>query len=766
MGRCEHVPKSTTLCYSHWKTNYMQGRKGKCMKRLPVSHVIYQYMPAMLLVITLLALAGCADELIQSAPTSVPVVAPIRSVLPSITPLNMPSSTPTNVPPTPTVAMPPSPTLAPLPILVPPTPNPPPPSRIITIDTVGQIRRVGQIGFGQAQQVAIAPGDTLVAVGTTAGVAWFELPSLNHLRFDAIANGVGEISFSPSGRLMATLQRGADPTVSTVTVRQVSDGVLLATLEGSSLAFSPDELMLATMQSQGNAVKTQLWNSADGQPLNLLEGGYPAFSPNGQFVATVQGKQTSQPATLLWRSVDGTLLLDLPGDMPTFNPNGQMLATVTSSEIALWSMPDGKPAGTLRPPSSTLDGVQMAFSPDGRLLRAVAGGSLHIWDVTNGTLVDSFTNIIAGSGLPDIGFSQSGEVLTIFYAGTDGASGAASMVRTEDGSVLFADEQSVTGAVNTDGSLAVLVNPAGRVSLVNLLDGSSSDMTLQAYAKLAVDSDGQVVATANQGTRVYRWRSSDGELLQELDVPGGPVAGRVPLDLRYSVDGRLLIAREAFGSAGTGVATTIWDPQAGTIGTEVWRATRGDNLGLAGDWAYHPLSGMLAWVDGVGRVLLRTSDGNSLTLTEPGSVSALTFRPDASLVVLGDQAGTVQLLKTEGGYIYDTLQAGGPVAQMQFSLDGTLLGVQRSDGVLVVFRVDQQSPVLQLVPENGYETFAFVADNQMVITGGAGGVIFYRLSDGQLLSRLDLVAQDMAISASGRLLAVLHDGVATLWGVP
>jgi hypothetical protein len=54
----------------------------------------------------------------------------------------------------------------------------------------------------------------------------------------------------------------------------------------------------------------------------------------------------------------------------------------------------------------------------------------------------------------------------------------------------------------------------------------------------------------------------------------------------------------------------------------------------------------------------------------------------------------------------------------------------------------------------------------MLITSGTGGITFYSLADGQMLRRLELAAQDIAIGPAGRLLAVLQDGRVALWGVP
>jgi hypothetical protein len=109
-----------------------------------------------------------------------------------------------------------------------------------------------------------------------------------------------------------------------------------------------------------------------------------------------------------------------------------------------------------------------------------------------------------------------------------------------------------------------------------------------------------------------------------------------------------------------------------------------------------------------------------------------------------------------------------------FSPDGTLLGARQPDGALPVWRIGTPEPVERLMPiaprsaeqNDSAARFIFSADNQVLITNGAGGVNFYRLADGQMLRRLELAAQDIAIGPAGRLFAVLENGRVALWGVP
>jgi len=715
----------------------------------------------LIVLVMLLVLTGCADNLIETVPTEERAANTAQALRFSAIAL-VPSSTPTATTPTPTPTptLPPIPTPAPPPILIPPTPNPPPPGRAIAPDTVGALRPVRRIGFGEAVDAAIVPRDQVLAVMTTGGIAWFELPSLEHLRFDPVVGGVRAVEFNRSGRLAAVFP--ANPVEeNAIQIRQVSDGSLLATLPGSDPALGPEGEFVATVQAE-EPLKTQLWRSEDGTALSLLEGGSPVFSPDGQYIATVQGQGTGQPATLIWRTSDGSLLLDLPGDTPTYSPSGQMLATVTSGAIQLWSMSDGRPAGSLTPETGTYENVQMAFSEDDKLLRVLTDAGLQVWSVPTLTRVADYPLETAAAGR-ESRLSTAGEILTTLFTTADGATQGVQLIRANDGSVIFQDNQVRRGAVSDDQFTAAFVAASGLVQVVDLNSGEVQEMNLPAFTSLALSPDGRVLATARPGTNVDLWQVVDRTFLGRLTAVPGSL--RVPQEIAFSPDGRTLIAIEDLG-ASSGVATSVWPVQAGSAGTEILRLTPGNERISPGGWDFSPAINASAWVDGRGRVLLRDVNGETETLIGAGAVTALEFIPDGTLLAAGDQAGTVQILKTEGGYIYDTLQAGGAVADLAFSPDGRLLAARLADSTVVIWQVDEQVPLVRIATDQSVEAFFISTDNQMLVAGGPNGVVFYQLVGGQQLSRLDVAAQDISIDPVGRLLAVLHDDRVTVWGVP
>jgi hypothetical protein len=96
------------------------------------------------------------------------------------------------------------------------------------------------IGYGRAIQAAVAPDATLLAVATSAGLAWLELPTLRHLRFDAVEGGVDQVAFSPDGQTVI-INWAVDSNDARSELRRVADGAVVTTLEGQAKPiFWPD----------------------------------------------------------------------------------------------------------------------------------------------------------------------------------------------------------------------------------------------------------------------------------------------------------------------------------------------------------------------------------------------------------------------------------------------------------------------------------------------------------------------------------------------
>jgi WD40 repeat protein len=225
--------------------------------------------------------------------------------------------------------------------------------------------------------------------------------------------------------------------------------------------FSPDELLIATADSDGSA---RLWDLETGRLVHLLAGHCGevrsvafssdgqliataaagdvarlwdvttatqvrqitrahardvAFSPDGRLLATAGGS-SSQPAgvaapiatdsyALLWHTVTGKLVGRASGPVVddvkavSFSPDGRLLATAHSSSAWLWDVTTGSQVRRL-----PARGHALSFSPDGQLLATAGGGDpARLWDAAAGTLIRAVT----ASPARDVAFSPDGEMV-------------------------------------------------------------------------------------------------------------------------------------------------------------------------------------------------------------------------------------------------------------------------------------------------------------------------------------------------------------------
>jgi WD40 repeat protein len=697
---------------------------------------------------------------------SVFVPDPTATPTPTVTPTPTPTATPTPLVPTDT------PTPASL-SLVPATATPAFPQEIITDMNVAQIARQRFIGYGAAQQAAMTPSGNKMIVGTTAGLVWVELPSLEPLRFEPTEGTLDRIVFSPGGTIMATAWNRMN--APETRLWWSADSKRLATVDGIDPVFSPDGQLVATTVEDGESGEftTWLWSSTEGEKRVTLVGSMPHFSPDGEMVATVQDAGSDNPATLVWRVEDGALLRDLRGSWPAFSPDGRWLVTLRGQEVQLWSMGDEEePTTRTQVIETEIREPAVSFNREGDEIRIVSNG-LHVWELEEDRIV-SHMNIPGTPGSSD-------ELLVNFLSRGEGMLVGIQLIRMADGSIryedtnlpfsdqIFNNEERLV-AYNPNHQRAALVTLNGLIRLVDLNTGEINDLHLPVYHSVAFNHDGQLLATASKGPTVDLWRTSTLEQQQHKSAPWGMSFNRLPLQVRFSHDGLRLAVEEDLQQYGAAisVAATLWSIQPGSSGNEVWNLTEIEGTGMNFDqraWAYNPSITAAAWVNRNNQVELQRMNEHSMIVADRGPFTALEFSFDGSLLALAHQNGEIQLVRTAAGSLYDTVQAGGEVQMVGFSPDASLLGALRSDGVLAVWRVGEKQPIANLIT-GAIDRFLFTTNNQMVVTGSQEGVSFYRISDSRALHRLDVAAQDIAMEPVQWYLAVLEEGRVSLWGIP
>jgi WD40 repeat protein len=566
----------------------------------------------------------------------------------------------------------------------------------------------------------VSPAGRLLAVATTAGLALFELPTLQLVRFERRA--------------------------------------------ASQVALSPD--------GQRMLVDRALVRVADGAQLAMLSGQDPSFSIDGQFVATSDG--TPSPTIYIWRSANGERLFHMPGHRAAFSRDGQRLAVSTAAGVQLLHLPDGRLERTL---AGDANAVDIAFGPDGQTLLVVLGSELQEWRLADGQPIKSQPIVhtddppllpLAGDVGQFVDISPAGDVFaSVFVRPGDGVCIDLQLRSTADGRPIdglsgaaldpdyFSFSADGTAAVGTsDGFLKANPNV---LKILDTRQGTLTELTLPTYTALRFSHDAQTLATASIGasnsTSINLWRVTDGVLQQTL----APECDWGTYDLLFAPDGQQLAGR------------CVMDPPYGDHNEDllIWDLAAGGQMRARWGEYFTPIrafsAGRLLATKDAGSYLIDATSGTSRTLELSADLTVAALSLDGATLAAGDAGGLVEIFSASDGARSRALQAGGPVNGLFFSPDGTLLGVRREDGLVQIWRLGEAAPTAQLAAAD--DELIITSDNSMAITAGKRGVIFYRLSDGKQLHKLDIVAQGVAIGPRRRLLAVLRDGVVELWGI-
>lgn len=690
-----------------------------------------------------LTLASCLPAApAQVVPSPQATVAPSpqsteQADLPTVAPAAAPSPVPTRLLPTP------APTAAPVvaarprrepalpPGLARPTATPAFPEQAISPDNLAALRLLRTIGYGTINDASAAPAARLLAVATSAGVALFELPSFSLLRFTS--GKASSVQLSPDGE------------------RMLVDGRLLST--------------------------------ADGKVLEVIRADQARFSFDSRLLAGSLGDKTT-----LWRSSDGELLRTIPGAQPAFSPDSSLIAVTTKTDIRIVRVADGVVGRVLNTATDEIN--DLAFSAGADRLFAVlveypedgAKVELQEWRVVDGQLIRKLPIVAPDEYGPyshRVILSPLGDLLALTAEYIETPSGSFALYSTADGRRLDLTspgmEYDSNMSFSADGSAAVfwddkLYQMDDGLHVLALPDLSATELALPALGGLAFSPDGQMLAGFT-GLGAYTWRVTDGApqqvLATGLDLPFGSVQNSVDLvQIRYSADGRalMLAGGQLIWIGDYGAQLVAWDTQAGAV-TQRWQQYLARIFAISAPGRF--CATLTTFDNGPidSYYLLDLTRGITVALELGAAPSAAAFSPDGELLAVGDEAGAVRLLRGDAAAPAGELALGGGVLRLAFSPDGALLASQRKDGLVQVWRVGETQPLANMAAPPG-DKLLISADNRLLISGGGSGVTFYRLETGQLLHKLDVAADDLAIGPRGRVLAILHAGQAQLWGIP
>ena len=139
-----------------------------------------------------------------------------------------------------------------------------------------------------------------------------------------------------------------------------------------------------------------------------------------------------------------------------------------------------------------------------------------------------------------------------------------------------------------------------------------------------------------------------------------------------------------------------------------------------------------------------------------GGPNSVALSPDGQYAAIGIQAYNQNLdvfRVADGALLAGRISAhSNGTTSVAFSPDGQLLATGGRDGTAKLWHLPDMSLILTLNGGVGYRprvfAVAFTIDGQMLAVGGQGGVVFYRVADGELVRELVGAASTSTLSIS------------------
>ena len=434
-----------------------------------------------------------------------------------------------------------------------------------------------------------------------------------------------------------------------------------------------------------------------------------AFSPDGTKLASGGADNTVR----LWDTTgdrDSMTLQKHTGsaNVLAFSPDGKMLASGSyDTTVQLWDTTTGEPLATLTGHITGIDAL--AFSPDGNTLASGSrDGTIRFWDVAAGTPLDERIT----------GHIQSMKTVTFFRDSSTLASAAF------NGKITFWDVETAQKstvqnighrdwysavAFSPDGTKLVsessvgtivfsrisITNPDNLIRLTDVWTGDALATLRQQAGKLIFSPDDRTktVATTTRVGVIRLWNTETGDEMAMIK-PG--FRGKMPmiLALAFSPDGRWLVSGTIEGEI------RMWDVATGEALTVFAEPMEQENLGAIGALAFSPDRALLAagthgyihlWDVHTGhkRSSIHTvhKRGRTTFHDRPGS---LVFSPDGTILVSGQNSGTIQLWDVKTGDRIAALDGHAQqVETLKFSPDGEMLVSTAQDGTIFLWDWDE-----------------------------------------------------------------------------
>lgn len=525
-----------------------------------------------------------------------------------------------------------------------------------------------------------------------------------------------------------------------------------------------------------------------------------AFSSDGKKLAAGLGDKTAG----IWSIADGKRLQTLEGhtDQVTsvaFSPDGSLLATGSvDKSVKVWQVSDG----SLK---ISIEGVHskpitdVVFSLDGQaIFSASEDSTTHKVQVADGKLLKIY------SGYSDGGIELSGDGKTLVGYGQE----KITLWQEEDAKILntYKDDNVVSFDISPDGkflatagwdySVRIWDLSTGLVRLT-LEDLKPEELHFNGLFTTAFSPDGKEVMLAGREV-VGFWDVSNGSLRRNAITNTNPIysiavspdesmlafVDGLQVNVRQIADGAEVDVKDkdeiqsigdvAFSKDGKSLLVGLWD---GSV--RIWPLTdqgaRQSFDAVKDNWienvAFSPDGKTLAFVSG-GQIELHNISDGVLVRKYSGSsswyVNSLVFSADGSMLASSAPGDRIMVFKVDDGSPLHNIPRGVCVA---FSSDDTLLAGGLSDKTIRIWDVKTGKQILQINDQSEIVwTVAFSPDGKYLVTGDSlGSVSVWSVADGTLVKTWKAHSSRLVditfISGGNLMITASYDGTIRFWGL-
>ncbi|MFK7959655.1 MAG: WD40 repeat domain-containing serine/threonine protein kinase [Phycisphaerales bacterium] len=492
------------------------------------------------------------------------------------------------------------------------------------------------------------------------------------------------------------------------------------------VAYSPDGRLLASV---GTDRVVRIWDLAGGQPMHAMAGHADtvtgaAFSPDGRRLATCSADRTVR----VWDVMRGSEIATLAGHTSwvsgvAWDPRGTWFASAGGdSNVLIWDAETLEVRARLGGYAHDVWGIDA--SPDGaRLATSTGDGQLVVWDVASGER--TLERTVSDFGIWSVEYSPDGERVVV--AGFDNRATVRDAASGDLRLELGGSNLPVRAATFTTDGRFVIVAGFGALRTFDAASGEPVARSLSEQGDLhavAMHPQGQSLATGGTTADVRRWGS------EEIAGPIELVGHR---DLVFEVvaapGGAMLYTAGADGSV------RAWDRRTGGL---EW--SRSIERGGAFSVDVTPDGSTVITTGGDGMIRSWDAADGSPRWTVPfgGRARNLSIAPDGRVFASGAAPGSgavaaIRRVDT-GEVVHELAGHRGALARMAFSRTGDVLATTSTDGTVIVWSVDDGTPMAKLDASEA----ASGAGSETGSAAGAGAVgtpnsVCFGPGEGQLL---------------------------------